>query len=230
MDGLAAVKVSRAEKQAERYFGKVVLLLSEEKAIELSFLAQLLYLPYKKLYYWLVKRRLWNDCIKVEKRDGKLWVSLGGPVKCWLAAVYRLHEPEPSPEFGNEIFKRMVSIGNGTKRAIFTRKLEDNTILMCTFDSKERNFLFHVQLKPGEALANGEIAFQLNNERIRNAIRDATIALGLAGETRIEGDRLIMPHHLPIWIFETIHAVKISKGLLDRVFREEVVVISEDQP
>ncbi|MEM4144246.1 MAG: hypothetical protein QW445_08960 [Candidatus Bathyarchaeia archaeon] len=230
MKRAVAVKVSRAERQAERYFGKIVLLLSEEGAIELSLLAQLLYLPYGKLYYWLVKRRLWNDCIEVEKKDKKLWVSFGGPLKCWLAAVYRLQEPEAKPEFGNEIFKRMVSIGDGPKRTIFAHRLEDNRILMGTFDTLTRKFLFHIQLKPGEVLANGEIAFRLRNEEMRKALSNALNLLGLLTEFHVdEHGELVCPPYLAVWIFETIHIVVINTELLERAFRERVVVVSEEQ-
>lgn len=230
MNSSVSVKASRVERQAERYFGKIVLLLSEEKAIELPFLAKLLYVPYEKLYFWLIKKRLWNDCIKVEKRAGKLWVSLEGPRKCWLAAVYRLIEPEPKPEFGNEIFKQMVSIGDGHKRAIFAHRFEDSRILLCTFDTLTRKFLFHIQLKPGEVLANGEIAFSLRDEGGKKALSAAFTLLGLVTELHIdEHGELVWPPYLAGWSFETIHVVTINAELLERALKEKVVVVSEEQ-
>ncbi|MEM1590262.1 MAG: hypothetical protein QW175_07580 [Candidatus Bathyarchaeia archaeon] len=211
------VKRTSAEQQAERYFGKIVLLLSEEKAIELPFLAKLLYVPYGKLYFWLVKKRLWNDCIRVEKRAGKLWVSLEGPRKCWLAAVFSLIEPEPKPEFGNEIFKRMVSIGDGYKRAIFAHMLEDNTVLICTFDNLNKKFLLHLQLKPEEAISNGSIFVNLSNERFNKVLlEEASNSLGLKSAK-------------PSWSFETIHVVTINAEFLERALKEKVVVVSEEQ-
>lgn len=216
MNASVAVRRISAEEQAEKYFGKIILLLSEEKAIELPFLAQLLYLPYRKLYYWLVKKRLWNDCLKVEKRNDKLWVSIEGPFKCWLAAVFSLKEPELNSKFGNEIFKRMVSIRGENEQAIFAHKLEDGTVLICTFDNLNKKFLLHLQLKPEEAIANGSISVGLMNERfLKVLLEDAPNFLGLTGKVK------------PTWNFETIHAVKIRGELLERALKEKVIVIPE---
>lgn len=219
-------KVSKVEQEAERFFGKIVLILSETQPVELSLLAKMLYLRPEKLRYWLIKRRMWNDCVVVEKKKGRWYVYLSGPKKCWLAAVYKLHEPEPKPEFGNELFKRMVSIGDGLKRAIFAHKLEDGSILLCTFDTQTRKFLFHIPLKPEDVLSNGEIYFRFSNERVKRILQDAFGLFGLVTEMHIdEKGRLIEPPYLVGWIFETIHVVLIDNWLLNRALDEKVVVL-----
>jgi len=221
-------KISKAEQEAERYLGKIVVLLSEAKEIELAFLAKMLYLKPVKLRYWLVKKRLWNDFISVEKRDGKWWVILEGPKKAWLAAVYEVSEPKPLPVFegGNELFKRMIEIGKRGNIALFAHELEDGRILLFNFNGKTGKFFACIPLRPSDILVNGEYEYKIYNPEARSLMVKALELFGFRGEIRIEGGKIT--HFQPagwIWTFKTIVVIKIGKEVLNRTLKEGVIEV-----
>jgi hypothetical protein len=217
-----------AEEEAERHYGKIIVFLSEAKKNEMEFalLAKMLYINPAKLRYWLIKRKFWNDHIAVEKRGRRLFVRLYGPEKCWLAAVYNI--TKYPPESGNEIFKRMISVRGENKRAIFAHKLEDESILLCFYEGWNNQLLVFVPLKPDEFITNGEIAYKVDNPRVRGIVRFALEQLGITPLTTIEDLKRGEPHFVG-WLFETIGTVKINEETLERALREKVVFIGEER-
>jgi hypothetical protein len=199
-----------AEKEAERYFGKIVLLLSEagDRGLELSFLAKMLYINPEKLRYWLIKRGFWNDLITVRKKGNEWFVYLEGSNRGWLALFFELSSPQPTPEMGNEVFKKMVSIGS-SERAIFAQKLKDGSLSFYEYYGPAKRFLVIITLKPNEAMANGEIHVELNKPEIWKRLEEAVALLDLK----------VSNLH-----FNALAVVKIEGALLERCLREPVVI------
>lgn len=222
-------RVSKAEKEAERYLGKIVVLLSEIPVIELSFLAKMLYLSSDKLRYWLVKKRLWDDFIVVEKRNGKWWVTLGGSKRAWLAAVYEVDEPKLISGFeeGNEIFKRMIEIGKRGGIALFAHELEDGRILLLNFNGKTGKFSVYIPLRSIDILVNGEYAYKMYNPEARRLMIEALELLGFKSEIKIEEGKIVSFQPITwTWTFRAIIVAKMERELLSRILKEGVIEVS----